>query len=118
MSAVKWVLAGIGTLALVVGLAIAGWQLNWFVQASATNHIAHIYQHSYGAQSGDEAQVQNLISQVATIDTQIADPSTAPAETSALAAQKAAIVTQACDLIANIDSPTPDVAQFASVNCG
>ena len=118
----KQVFASVGVVVagvvLVVGLAIGGWNLYWWMAGASTNNTAHIYHNSYGAQSADTQQVQNLAAQVATIDTQIADPTTPATEVSALQAQKSAIIRQACSLAANIVSLTPDVSQFVSLNCG
>jgi hypothetical protein len=118
MNPVRWTLAAAGAVILIAAIAIGGWQLNWWMASSATNHVAHIYQNSYGAQSSDEQQAQNLISQIDTVSSQISDPSTPSAEVQSLQAQRASMTTQACGVIANINTPTPDVAKFASANCG
>lgn len=107
----------IGAVVLVVAVSIGGWKLYWWAAGASTNNVAHIYHNSYGAQSADTQQVQNLVAQIATIDSQIASPATPAAEVDALRAQKSAMIQQACSLAANIVSPTPDVAQFTSLNC-
>lgn len=56
MTTAKWIGAGVLTLAIIAGIIAGGWQLKWWFANSATNHIAHIYQNSYGAQSADEQE--------------------------------------------------------------
>lgn len=117
MSPVKWILATIGCLALLAGIVIGGWQLGWWMKSYSVSRNAQIYHNSYGAQSADEQQAQNLITQVSTIQVQITDPAVPPAELPALRAQENNIITQACAIIENITQPTPDVVSFASQNC-
>ena len=118
MTVLKGILITLASLALVAGVAIGGWNLNWWMANSSTNHIAHIYHNSYGAQSADEQQVQNLVTSIYGMDSQIASPATPASEVSALQAQRIATITQACGLAANINEPTPDIARFVSADCG
>lgn len=47
----KSVLAPIAGLALVLGIAVGGYKLYWFIERDTTNKQAHIYQDSYGRQN-------------------------------------------------------------------
>lgn len=105
-------------LALTVGVAVGGWQLGWWMQSAGTNRAAHIYQHSYGAQTADLDQIEQGIRDVATIDGQVADPSTPNSEVPSLRAQQRAVINQICDVAARVTSPLPsDAASFVSTNC-
>ena len=104
-------------LAIIAAIVIGGWQLGWWASNSATNHRAHIYEHSYGTQSAYVEQDRNLISQVTTIDVQLNDPATPASEHPSLTAQKSAIVTQACNMAHSITEPPSDIAQFMSAHC-
>ena len=112
------VIGVIVALGLLVGLAIGGWQLGWWLKSSAASHNAQIYQRSYGAQSADVQELQSLITQVDTINVQTTAPSTPPSEKSALEAQQSAIINQACGIADNITPPLPSSeAAFVAANC-
>jgi hypothetical protein len=114
---VKRFLIALGGVVVICGLAVGGWQGGWWLKSSATNHIAHIYGQSYGAQTADVQEVENLISQINGIDVQINSTATPADEKSALQAQANALVTQACDLAGNITSPPQEIVTFVSTNC-
>ena len=51
-------------IALVVGLAIGGWQLGWWMQAESVNRTAQISQDSYGRQNALTEAVLRGINQL------------------------------------------------------
>jgi hypothetical protein len=109
------ILAG---LVVIAGLCIGGWQLGWWLNNSAVNHQAKIYQNGYGAQSAYIEQARNGISQIDAIQSQMSDPSTPASEQASLSAQKQALVQQTCALAQNITiTPPADIVSFVQANC-
>lgn len=118
MSRTRGVIVTVAVITLIVGVAIGGWQLGWWMNAYSVNRTAHIYQTSYGTQSAYAEELQRLIVQIDGVDVQIADPSTPADEVSALQAQKLAMVNQGCDLASKLTiAPAPNVRQFITINC-
>ena len=107
----------IGTIILVVAIAVGGWIGGWWVKAQTVTKNAQIYQTGYGAQSAYAQQLNSLISQIATIDVQVVSPQTPAAEKAALDSQRASVVTQACDMYSKITAPASNQSQFAATNC-
>jgi len=117
-AAFTWIGAVAAAAVVVTGIVVGGWQLGWWMKAAATNRNAHIYQHSYGAQSAFVQQLSQAVRDVADVDVQIADPHTPASELPALRDQRAAIIEQACDTAARVTSPLPDpLASFVASNC-
>ena len=117
MSTGSKVLITIGAIVVVVGIAVGGWAGGWWLKNASTNKNAQILQNSYGAQTADEQQVQNLITTWDAINAQIADPSTPSGEKSALQAQATSTATQACGLAVHINQPTTDISTWMAINC-
>jgi hypothetical protein len=90
----KSTLAVIGAVLLVVALAIAGWQLNWFVAKKNVNRQTGIDNSSTARQSALQQDILTNIATVRSIDVQIAQ---APDDAPELKAQRVAIVSQVCD---------------------
>ena len=115
-----WALGIIVAVLLIAGLAIGGWQLGWWMQSYSASRSATIYQQSYGAQTADIQQVQQAMTDVASINVQMEDPSTPASEDQSLQAQKQAVINQACSVGIKInptDLPSQE-ASFMAQNCG
>jgi len=118
MNPLKVILAGIASIAIIVGIAIGGWQLNWWMANSSANHNAVITQNGLAAQTADIQESRTLVSEIYTINSQINSPATPQSEIASLQAQSAVETTQACALISNVTSTLPvDLVSFNSTNC-
>ena len=104
-------IAGIGAVVVAAALAIAGWQLGWWLKTSATDRTAVTRQYS------PVAQLQNLISQIDQLDLQL-DANTSQSEKATLTSQKSALVNLACGISVHITPPLPSPeAAFVASNC-
>lgn len=119
MTTVK--LAALALLGLVVlaAIVLGGWQAGWWFTTQNTSRQGQVFQASYGAQTADIQQAENLASEVASIRAEIASTSIPAAEATQLQAQASAETTQACNLIAEITSlPVPaPLASFSAASC-
>ena len=126
MTTVK--LAALALLGLVIlaALILGGWQAGWWFTTQNTSRQGQVFQASYGAQTADIQQAENLASEIASIRAEIASiraeiasTSIPAAEATQLQAQATAETTQACNLIAEITSlPVPaPLASFSAASC-
>lgn len=117
MTKTKIILLAVLAFIVVVVLGVGMWRFNWFLATKATQYQAHIFQHSYGTQTADKQELQNLISTVNGINVQLSSPSTPTSEKTALTGQKQAEISQACSLATNIDTLGATLGPWVSSNC-
>lgn len=100
------VLATLLTLCLVVGLAVGGWKLHWWMAEESTDLSARINQTTYQRQN---ALVEQIIDDVR----EASDPALPPA-------QRTAIVAQICDSASKLTGSIPltgSTATFVAKEC-
>jgi hypothetical protein len=100
MDAFKGTLGVLVAILVVIGLSVAAWQLNWFVEGKNTDRRTSINDRSHGRQSGLREKVLRDIRTVRDLDAE-QDPNN-----EAVATQRAAIVDSICD---NADQMTDSV---------
>jgi len=85
------VLAVLGTLLLVAALAVAGWQLGWWMNEQSTNRTTGIANDSLARQQGLLEDATDKAADIRDIDVQLETTSS-----DAIRAQRIAIVDQFC----------------------
>jgi hypothetical protein len=118
--AVVAVLATILGLILIVGIAVGGYQLNWWLKGQAVNRNAKINRTSYEVQQTYREEVFTDMSKVRAFDAQIEDPAYKGSVPQLRAARIAQIRTT-CDHIARLMTSgagvDPDVTAFHDREC-
>lgn len=114
-------LAAVAAVALAVLLLIVvivgGWQLGWWMTSQSVDRHAHIFQHSYGAQTGDADAVDQDLVNLSNIRSQLTTPGLPADQDAALRAQIATLTTQACKIGRRITEPTPEISAFLAQSC-
>lgn len=114
------ILAGLVAIILIVGIVVAGYQLNWWLKGNAVNRTAKINRQSYEVQQTYHEKVLQDISDVRRLDAQIAAPAYA-SQASELRAERIAAVGVACDHISRLTTSgaglDPDIQQFHDQEC-
>lgn len=77
----------------ILGLSIAGWQLNWWFANHNATRQAHLVQNNYNTQEG---YLQAIGNDVASLDGLVAQEGSNPADAAALRAQAIGVGDQAC----------------------
>lgn len=114
------VLALVLGLALLAGLGIASWKLNWFVAEKNADRQAHIIRRGYSNQETLREEMTKNIAEVNRVTVQIAQSQSDPATVQALVAQRAVIVNIVCDSAAKITGDklsSAQQAQWVQANC-
>lgn len=91
----KNVLITIVGVLLLVGLAIGGWQLGWWMEQESTNRRTGIANESLARQQARVDEVLDTSRTIADIDVQLA--TVTEEQAAALSAQRQAVVNQFCD---------------------
>lgn len=114
------ILIGILALLLVVGIAVGGYQLNWWLKSQSVNRNAKINRTSYEVQQTYREEVQKDLQNVATDDREIADPAYA-ASLAEIKAARIADVNVTCDHISRLTTSgagvDPTVTAFNTREC-
>lgn len=106
MSTARGALVAVGAVALVVVLAVVGWQAGWWLKAKTVNREVGIVNRNTGVQTAWHDRAVTLIGEY-----ELADP--------ANTAARGALRTQACQLIGRLSSPYRDdlIVRFDEENC-
>lgn len=111
-----WAILGAVLLAVVVVLAILGWQLNWWLKQSSVNHNNHITRSSYSFQVSDiSAMDQDLVS-ISSLQTQQKEQ---PQNSTVLGAQIGELNADFCNnyFALNAIQVPSNIKQYASEVC-
>jgi hypothetical protein len=114
----KTALAVLGVLVATAVLAVAAWQLGWFVEEKNVNRRARIDNDSFARQKALAEEANDKTRDARDIDVQIAQSS--GEERDVLTAQRRAVVDQACDAWGQINDTSslpPSVQDFALEEC-
>lgn len=119
----RWILGGVAALVTAALVVVGGWDLGWWTATAATKHQLpiinaqnHNFRASYSFQQTLRDELQQELSDIASINVQITE---FPASAAALRAQRAAVTTQACGQASQLtggDIPA-NVQAFVSTNC-
>lgn len=113
-------LATILGLVLIVGLAIGGWQLGWFLKSETVNRNAKINRTSYEVQQTYHEKVLSDMDDVRRLDSQISDRAYAD-QVFELRAQRIAAIRVTCDHISRLTTSgaglDPDIQSFDTKEC-
>lgn len=114
------ILATIVGVAVLVGIVIAGYQLNWWLKGNAVNRTAKINRTSYEVQQTYREEVLHDMENLGAVDAQLANPAYA-SMSAELHAQRISIVRTACDHISRLTTSgagtDPDVVAFHDKEC-
>jgi hypothetical protein len=101
---------------IIVGLAVGGWTLHWFLARSTAGHIARIKRTTFEFQQTYRQEITRKLADVATIDVQLVDPTT---DKVTIGAQRKAIVAIVCgDASFIVGDPLPaNQAAFIAKEC-
>ncbi len=118
MSVLGKILAVVVGVALLVGLAVGGWQLGWWLKEESTNRTTGIANESLARQQARVDEVLDKAETIADIDVQLVQVT--PEQAEVIEAQRAAVVEQFCDayggLTGRLTVPT-SVDVLASEEC-
>jgi FtsZ-interacting cell division protein ZipA len=105
-SGLSWVAAILGSIAILVVLAVGAWRLGWFVKEKNTEKQVQVDNHQKGTQTAWYDEAVDAIRQL-----EIVDPANAGA--------KAALSHKACDMIARLDESYRDdyLVDFEKGHC-
>lgn len=106
----------LAALALAAAIAIGGWQLGWWLKSSAQGHINHIQRQTYGFQTAQLQDMEQVYAQIAGLKAQ---EQAQPQNADALNSQVEALTIQFCtdhDNANKIDIPIR-LQEFAQANC-
>lgn len=111
-------LAVIGLILLLGGIAVGGYQLNWWLKEESVNRTAEIRRDSFDRQETLRDELIDQADDLAGLDVQLANPTITDDQSTALNGQREAMRRQLCSLAADITgSTTPVVDQTIRENC-
>jgi hypothetical protein len=114
----KTVGAVVAVLALVVGIAIGGYHLNWWLAEDTTNRRTAVVNDSLSRQQALLDEAIDKVADVGRLDLLLATAT--PEQTTAIRAQRIAVVEQVCSavgrLTGRLEVPT-SVVTFTSQEC-
>ncbi len=118
MSKSKTIASILASLAAVVLLAVAGYQLEWWLREDSINRTGEIRRNSFEVQETARDEVLRQAEQLARIDVDLADPELSSAQRTAITGQRRAAVVQMCNVASDITgSITPAVDAVILRNC-